>query len=107
MNTLKAWSDDEDESSTEVLDEGEDEVDDVREDEEINEHDYVGAVDVLPGDGDDAQRLTQVGCALGLTQVEGVELLQGPDGVVVVGGEVVEGGGEVDDTGSGRLEVTS
>ena len=51
--------------------------------------------------------LTLVGCALGLTQVEGVKLLQGPDGVVVVGGEVVEGGGEVDDVGSGRLEVTS
>ena len=38
--------------------------------------------------------LTQVGCALGLTQVE--ELLQGPgDGVVVVGGDGVGGGCEV------------
>ena len=51
MNTLKAWSDDEDESSSEVLDEGEDEVDDI-------------------------------GCALGLTQVGGKELLQGHGGSI-------------------------
>ena len=45
--------------------------------------------------------LNQVGCALGLTQVEGEELLQGPGGVLfVVGGE--GGGGEVDEVGSGR-----
>ena len=43
MNTLKAWSDDEDDSSYEVLDEVED-VDDV-----------VGEGGVLPGDGDVAQ----------------------------------------------------
>jgi hypothetical protein len=89
MKKLKAWSDDDGESSSEVLDE-----DDVEE--------VVGEDGVLPGDGDDAQGLTQVGCALGLAQVEGVELLQGLGGVVVVGGEVVVGGGEVDDVGSGR-----
>ena len=44
--------------------------------------------------------LTQVGCALGLTQVDGEELLQGPGGDVVVGGE--GGGGEVVEVGSGR-----
>ena len=50
MNTLKAWSDDEDESSSEVLDEGEDEVDDDGEGEDLHEHDDAGASDVPPGD---------------------------------------------------------
>ena len=60
MNTLKAWSDDEDESSSEVLDEGEDEVDDVVEGEELDEHDYVDASDVPPGD-DEVHRDTYPG----------------------------------------------
>ena len=93
---LKAWSDDDGgEASSEVLDDGEDDV--------------VGEGGVLPGDGEVAQGLTQVGCALGLTQVVGEELLQGPGGVVVVeGGEGGEGGGgEVDEVGSSREEVTS
>ena len=42
-----------------------------------------------------AQGRTQVDCALGLTQVEGEELLQGHSGVVAVGGEGVVGGGVV------------
>ena len=52
MNTLKAWNDDEDESSSEVLDEGEDEVDDVGEGEELDEHGYFDAGGVPPGDGE-------------------------------------------------------
>ena len=55
---LKAWSDDDGgEASSEALDDGKDDV--------------VGEGGVLPGDGELAQGLTQVGCALGLTQVEG------------------------------------
>jgi hypothetical protein len=44
--------------------------------------------------------LTHVGCALGLTKVDGEELLQGPGGDVVEGRE--GGGGEVVEVGSGR-----
>ena len=60
MNTLKAWSDDEDESSSEVLNEGEDKVDDVDEGEELDEHDDVGASGVPPGDGE-VHRVTNPG----------------------------------------------